>query len=337
MNQLVTYEAMSVVGPLNEGIFSVYNICRCLLDVKVDTTTDKCSNYQEIRRHIEHAEQSLKKSETMINEKLKNLDECMCQYLREKTNLENLKTEKNMAVFKLELDKKYMEDLLKNTNNALEQATKKLESAKYASRIEEERLETNGKVFAAGAALLVLPIAGWIAGPIMMATADQAWKESLDAIQAAEEEIQKCKENANRYTRQKFDYKINILNTEAEIIRTNTALIKIENKIKDVKKYLKETTDIQEKVRGAVMSLSVLSGRVTVLERQTQCFILWQPVVQAMEDVVRAVGNITENWLLYRHGAPFYINALREDVRRLALCNSPNESKYDWQIESEYI
>ncbi|XP_043117613.1 uncharacterized protein LOC122360821 [Puntigrus tetrazona] len=196
MNQLVTYEAMSVVGPLNEGIFSVYNICRCLLDVKVDTTTDKCSNYQEIRRHIEHAEQSLKKSETMINEKLKNLDECMCQYLREKTNLENLKTEKNMAVFKLELDKKYMEDLLKNTNNALEQATKKLESAKYASRIEEERLETNGKVFAAGAALLVLPIAGWIAGPIMMATADQAWKESLDAIQAAEEEIQKCKENA---------------------------------------------------------------------------------------------------------------------------------------------
>ncbi len=56
----------AVIGPLNEGIVSISNICMSLLDAKVDPTTDTCSNYEQIRGHIEHAEQCMKKSEATI-------------------------------------------------------------------------------------------------------------------------------------------------------------------------------------------------------------------------------------------------------------------------------
>lgn len=57
---------------------------------------------------------------------------------------------------------------------------------------------------------------------------------------------------------------------------------------------------------------SVLSGRVTALERQTQHSVFWQPVVMVMKDVMKAIVNIAENQLLYTDGAPGLINTLGE-------------------------
>ncbi|KAK2903269.1 hypothetical protein Q8A67_007982 [Cirrhinus molitorella] len=178
-------------------------------------------------------------------------------------------------------------------------------------------------------------LSGRSEGPIMMSKGIQGSNEASKAIRAAEEEKQKCKERVNYYYANQLEYQSKIFWTQFEIQQTNNALNRIEVEIKKVQKNLEDTADIQGKVREAVNSLSVFSGRVTAVEKQTQRFILWKPVVKAMEDVVKAVVNIAENRLLYSDGAPSFINALRENVGRLALCNSPDNFEYGCSL-SQY-
>ncbi|XP_051722588.1 uncharacterized protein LOC127497865 [Ctenopharyngodon idella] len=318
----------SVSGTLNEGIVSVCNICKSLMDAHVDPTTDMCSNYRQIREHIEHAEQCMKKTETVIKEKLRYLDERMEQLIREKCNIEHQKKEKRMAMDKLHTEKNSAEELLKYSKAALEQAGKNLESAKYALRRAQERRNTGEGVAIAGGVLLAIPVIGWIAGSIMLSQGLQELNEASNAITAAKWEKQNSDIQVMNCTTQVSYYQETISRTQNEIEQTNEALKNIEWEIKGVQTHLKGTGEIQEMVRKAMNFLGVLGGRVTVLERQTQCFILWEPVVKTMEDVMKAVVNIAENRLLYSQGVPGLINALRENVGGLrALCNSASNSE----------
>lgn len=154
----------TVIGPLNEGIVSISNICMSLLDAKVDHTTDTCSNYEQIRGHIEHAEQCLKKSEATIKKKLGYLDEWMERLTLEKGNVEQQKKEKCMAKDELHIKKKSAEESLKYSEAALKQAQKNVESTKRTLKKEKDRQDTGGLVAVAGAGVTLIPIAGWIAG-----------------------------------------------------------------------------------------------------------------------------------------------------------------------------
>ncbi|KAL0160734.1 hypothetical protein M9458_044459, partial [Cirrhinus mrigala] len=73
----------------------------------------------------------------------------------------------------------------------------------------------------------------------------------------------------------------------------------IEAEIEELKQNLQFTADIQEMVRRAVNLLNVLKGRLTVMDRQTQSFIFWEPVKKAMEDVMKAAEKVAENRLVF--------------------------------------
>ncbi len=154
----------AVSRPLNEGIVSICKICESLKKAHISPNTDTCSNYNQIRKHIEDAEQCLKTSETMIKEKLGYLDESMEQLIREKQNVEQQKKEKSLAMDNLCLKKKSAEESLEHSKAALEQAERSVESANYAIRAHQDRMNTCNDVATAGAALLAIPIIGWIAG-----------------------------------------------------------------------------------------------------------------------------------------------------------------------------
>lgn len=154
----------AVSTSVNEGIVSICNICKSLKRAHVSPITDTCSNYKQIRKNIEHAEQCLTTSEKMIKEKLGDLDECMCQLLREKQNVELQKKEKSLAMNNLRIKKNSAEESLKHSKAALEQAERSVESAIYAIRAHQDRMNTCDDVATAGAALLAIPIFGWIAG-----------------------------------------------------------------------------------------------------------------------------------------------------------------------------
>ncbi|XP_016142997.1 uncharacterized protein [Sinocyclocheilus grahami] len=321
-------EAVSM--PLNEGIVSICNICKSLKKAHISPNTDTCSNYNQIRKHIEDAEQCLKTSETMIKEKLGYLNESMEQLIREKQNVEQQKKEKSLAMDNLRIKKKSAEESLEHSKAALEQAERSVESANYAVRAHQDRMNTCNDVATAGAALLAIPIIGWIAGPIMISEGQRGFEEASNALRDSEWEKRNCESQVRNWTAKVFHYEGIISKTQTEIEQTNEALKRIERKTEEVQEHLTGTAEIQEVVRRAVNLLSVLSGRVTVLERQTQRFILWQPVVKSMQDVMKAIVNIAENRLLYSDGAPGPINTLRENVGGLlALCNSPSNSEYD--------
>lgn len=167
-------------------------------------------------------------------------------------------------------------------------------------------------------------------GPIMIAEGIRVSEDADEAIRDAEDELEENKSEVNDNSRKVSNYQSKISTIQNEIKETDKLLNKIQREIEEVKQHLEVTADFQQIVRKAVTLLSVLSGRVTVLERQTQRFILWEPVIKCMEDVMKAAGNVAENRLLYRHGVPGFINALKENVGGLlALCNSPQNSEYD--------
>ncbi|XP_016337758.1 uncharacterized protein LOC107685623 [Sinocyclocheilus anshuiensis] len=320
----------AVVGPLNEGIVSISNICMSLLDAQIDPTTDTCSNYKQIRGHIEHAEQYLKKSETTIKEKLGYLDEWMERLTLEKGNVEQQKKEKFMAKHKLYIEKKSAEESLKSSEAALKQAQKNVELTKHTLKKEKDKQETGRWVAAAGVGVTLIPIAGWIAGPVIFYSGVSTIVDASKAIRDAEDELKENESRVNENSMNVSNYQSRISRIQTEIEETDKVLNKIQREIEEVKQHLEGTAAFQEVVRRAVNLLSVLSGRVTVLERQTQRFIFWQPVINAMEDVVKVAGNIAENQFLYSQGVSGLINTLRENIGGvLALCNSPSNSEYD--------
>lgn len=158
-------QAMETVsGPLNEGIVSISNICKSLLDADVDPYTGKCSNYKQIRKHIKHAEQCLTKSETMIKGKLGCLDERMEQLTEENKHFEQQNKEKRMAMDKLHIKKKSAEESLQNSKAALEQAKKCVALRKDEIKRETDRKNTGEGVAIAGVVVCAVPVLGWIAG-----------------------------------------------------------------------------------------------------------------------------------------------------------------------------
>ncbi|CAM4735582.1 unnamed protein product [Leuciscus chuanchicus] len=320
----------SISGLLKEGIVSLSNICKSLLDAHVDPSTGKCSNYEEIREHIEHSEQCMKKTETMINEKLVYLDESMEQLIREKHNLDQQKNEKSMDMDKSHIEMKSAEDLFQNSKAALVQAEENVKSAKHAVQVIQERKNTGTGLAIAGGILFAIPGLGWILGPILLTAGLVELNQAKDALSAAEKEQHMNDLKVNESIEKMFEYKKKIFCAQSEIEKTNEALKRIERAIKGIQKDLEDTGNIQQKVREAVFLLSVLSGRVVVLEKQSKFVILWEPVVKTMEDVIKAVVNVAENRLLCSDGLSGLINTLRENVGGLrALYNSPSHSEYD--------
>ncbi|XP_077061006.1 uncharacterized protein LOC143713795 [Siphateles boraxobius] len=330
MRRVMDLQAIEAVsGPLNEGIVSICNICKSLLDSQVDPNTGTCSNYKQIRTKIEDAEQSLKKSETMIEGKLECLDEHIEQLTEEKENVEQRNKEKHMAMDKLHTEKESAEESLKNSKAALEQAKKIVALRKDEIKRETDRKNTCKGVAIAGAVVTPIPVFGWIAGLIMMITGACLCKDATKAISDAEDELKKNESQVNDNSIKVTDYQSEISTIQNEIKETDKVLDKIQREIEEVKQHLEATADFQQIVRKAVNLLSVLSGRVTVLERQTQRVILWEPVIKCMEEVMKAAGNVGENRLLFNQGVPGFIKALKENLGGLlALCNSLKNSEY---------
>ncbi|KAF4103394.1 hypothetical protein G5714_016277 [Onychostoma macrolepis] len=228
----------TVVGPLNEGIVSISNICMSLLDAQVDPTTDTCSNYEQIRGHIEHAERYLKESETTIKEKLGYLDEWMERLTIEKGNVEQQNKEKCMAKDKLHIEKKSAEESLKASEAALKQAQKNVELTKHTLKKEKGRQGTGGWVAAAGACVTLIPIAGWIAGPVIFYSGVNTIVDASKAIRDAEDGLKENECQVNENSMKVTNYRSRISSIQTEIKETDKLLNKIQSEIEEVKQHL---------------------------------------------------------------------------------------------------
>ncbi|XP_026998319.2 uncharacterized protein LOC113640147 [Tachysurus fulvidraco] len=310
--------AEAVLVPLKGGVSSLNEVYKALIEADVDPVTGKCSNYNYIRQQIEQAHQLLKQSEQEASSGLKSLDENLERLIQEEWKLE-----KEMKDTKLTLDnfrekKESNEKLLRESQGAVEQTRRNLNSAINTLQAQQKRKHDAEIVTGVGAGLLVIPIIGWIVGPAMMIGGGVELDQANKAVQVAQEEVRKSENEVRNYELKVSHYVSRISQTERDISQKNVQLNQIREGIEKVKKQSQSVAEFQGKVREAVHLLGVLRGRVSVAEHQTRRFILQEPVMKVMEDVMKAIEQITGNELIYNNDLPSLINQMKEKNQRLA-------------------
>lgn len=149
------------------------------------------------------------------------------------------------------------------------------------------------------------------------------------AIVKAKKEVRECLSQMYKHTRNVEDYRSRISETQNEIERTNQTLSKVQSYIQQLQQRLVAVAEIQQNFRRAVYHMSVLSGRVNVLESHTRSSVNWEPVIKMIQDVGDAVISIANNQLLYGQNVPALVNTLRGNIRGLkALRMAPDDSEY---------
>lgn len=327
VNELQSMEAINRL--VQHGFWSLGNICTCLFNAHVDPVTDMCSNFQQIRGHIEYADQCLKESERILKGKLTCLDECMVRLMKEQQHVQQEKQEKSLTIETLRRRKTSAEESLNASKAAVKQAERNHKTAERELEKMKD-LRTSGTwVAITGAAITVVPVVGWIAGPPIMLNGIETIEEASVAIVHAENKLEECTSQACKHARNVLDCRSRISKTQNEIEWTNQTLSNVQSYIEWLQQRLVAVAEIQQNFRTAVTHMSVLSGTVNVLESHTRSRIYWEPVIKMIQDVGNAVITIANNQLLYSQNVPALINTLSENIRGLkALCTAPENSEY---------
>ncbi|KAK2864895.1 hypothetical protein Q7C36_004049 [Tachysurus vachellii] len=310
--------AEAVLIPLKGGISSVNEVYKALIEADVDPVTGKCSNYDYIRQQIVQAHQLLKQSEQEASSGLKSLDENLERLIQEEGKLEQEMNNTKLTLDNFREKKESNEKLLRESQGALEQTRRNLDSAIHTLQGQQKRKRDAEIVTGVGAGLLVIPIIGWIVGPAMMIGGGVELDQANKAVQVAQEEVRKSENEVRNYELKVSHYVSKISQTECDISQKDDQLKQIREGIQKVKEQKQSVAEFQGKVRGAVNLLGVLSGRVSVAEHQTRRFILQEPVMKVMEDVMKAIEQITGNELLYGNDLPRLIDQMKENNQRLA-------------------
>ncbi|XP_047665679.1 uncharacterized protein LOC125138318 [Tachysurus fulvidraco] len=324
MNQLSSLKvvlkntAEAVLVPLKGGVSSLNEVYKALIEADVDPVTGKCSNYGYIRQQIEQAHQLLKQSEQEASSGLKSLDENLERLIQEEWKLKQEMKDTILTLDNFREKKKSNEYLLRVSQGAVEQTRRILNSAIHTLQVRQKKKQDAEIITGVGAGLLVIPIIGWIVGPAMMIGGGVELDQANKDVQVAQEEVRKSENEVRNYEMKVSHYVSKISQTEYDISQKNVQLNQIREGIEKVKKQSQSVAEFQGKVRGAVHLLGVLRGRVSVAEGLTRRSILQEPVMMVMEDVMKAIEQITGNELLYHNDLPRLINQMKENNQRLA-------------------
>ncbi|KAA0703068.1 hypothetical protein E1301_Tti010824 [Triplophysa tibetana] len=326
-NDLQSMEAITKL--MQEGIWSLSDMCTSLFNAHVDPVTDMCSNFQQIKGHIVRADRCLKESERLLKGKLTGLDECMVRLKKEQKHVRQEKQEKSLTIETLHRRKTSAEESLNASNAAVKQAERNQEAAEYELEKSEE-LKTSGKLVAiAGAVITVVPVVGWLAGPPIFCDGINTIVKAEYAIVNAKNEVKEYMSQVWKHTQNIKDYRSRISKTQNEIERTNQTLSNVQSNIEWLQQRLVAIGEIQHNFRRAVYHVNILSGRVNVLESHTGGCIYWEPVIKIIQEVGNAVITIANNQLLNGQNVPALINTLSENIRGLkALCTTPDHPEY---------
>ncbi|XP_047671589.1 uncharacterized protein LOC113650517 [Tachysurus fulvidraco] len=333
MNQLSSLEvvlkntAEAVLIPLKGGVSSLNEVYKALIEADVDPVTGKCSNYDYIRQQIVQAHQLLNQSEKEASSGLKSLDENLERLIQEEGKLKQEMNDTNLTLDNFRKEKESNENLLRVSQGALDQTRRILNSAIHTLQVRQKKKQDAEIITGVGAGLLVIPIIGWIVGSAMILGGAVELDQANKAVKVAQEEVTKSENEVRNYELKVSHYVSKISQTERDISQKDDQLNQIREGIEKVKKQSQSVAEFQGKVRGAVNLLGVLSGRVSVAEHQTRRSILQEPMMKVMEDVMKAIEQITGNELLYRNDLPRLINQMKENNQQLtATCVSENSS-----------
>ncbi|KAK3505730.1 hypothetical protein QTP70_020447 [Hemibagrus guttatus] len=314
-----------IILPLKDGISSLNEVYQALIEADVDPITGKCSNYDYIRQQIVQAHQLLEQSEQAASSGLRSLDQNLERLVQDEGKLNWEMNELKQTLENLRTEQESNEKLLRESQGALELTRGNLNSAKQTLQDQEKRKRDAEIVTGVGAGLFLIPVIGWIAGSAMIIGGAVELDQANRAVEVAQDEVGKSENEVRNYEYKVSDYKSKISQTEHGLSQKNYELNQTREETQRVRKLIESVAKFQEKVRSAVNLLGVLSGRVSVAEHQTRRFILQEPVMKVMEDVMKAIEQITGNELLCSNDLPRLISQMKENNRQLAaICASEN-------------
>ncbi|XP_046700406.1 uncharacterized protein LOC124382256 [Silurus meridionalis] len=320
--------AEAVIGPLKDGISSLNGVYEALITADKDPVTGQCSNYISIRQQIVQAHQHLKQSEQMAGSGLKSLDKSLEGLIQDEGKLNREMNDKIQTLDNLRTEQESNNQLLREFQGTLEVARGNLNSTEKTLQDQENRKHDAEIITGVGAGLFAIPVIGWIAGSAMLIGGAVELDQATHAVNVTKEEVKKSEREVEKYNHKVSDYEYKIFQTNCDISQKDEKLKQTREEIQKVKKLVESVAEFQNKVRSVVHLLSVLSGKASVAEHQTRRFILKEPVVKVMEDVMKAVNEITGNELLYNEDIPRLIDQMKENNQRLtAICASQNSSE----------
>ncbi|KAI5608664.1 hypothetical protein C0J50_6558 [Silurus asotus] len=317
--------AVAVIGPLKDGISSLNGVYEALITADVDPITGQCSNYISIRQQIVQAHQHLQQSEQTAGSGLESLDKSLEGLIQDDGKLNHEMNDTKQTLDNLRTEQESNNQLLREFQGTLEVAGINLNSTQQMLQDQRNRKHNAEVITGVGAGLLVIPVIGWIAGSAMLIGGAVDLDQATRAVNMAEEEVKKSEREVEKYKHKVSDYEYKISQTNCDISQKDEKLKQTREEIQKVKKQIESVAEFQNKVRIAVHLLSVLSGKASVAEHQTRRFILQEPVMKVMEDVMKAANEITGNELLYNEDIPRLIDQMKENNQRLtAICASEN-------------
>ncbi|KAI4896569.1 hypothetical protein NFI96_024821 [Prochilodus magdalenae] len=327
---MVKKSMAAAIVPLEEGFYSINRVYEALSKGDVDPITGQCSNYNYIREQIVEAQQSLEKSEHVAATELTSLDGHIEILTQDEGKLEQEMSDTRRSLENLRAEQISSERSLREYEDAVEQARRNLDSTREVLRSQEERKYNAEVVTGVGAGLLAIPIFGWIAGPIMIATGEEELEQASYAVRAAEEEVRNYESQMEWFKSKVYKYESEIYQVEQGISQKHDEVERIHEEIQRVKEQREMIAEFQQKVRRTVHILSVLSGKISVAESQTRRFILQKPVMKVMEDLMKSAEDIAGNQLLCNEGMLSLINAMKENSGKLAaICDFPSDADDD--------
>ncbi|XP_036421528.1 uncharacterized protein LOC118805032 [Colossoma macropomum] len=283
--------------PLKEGLHSIKRVYEALTEADVDPFSGQCSNYNYIREQIVQAKQSLEQSEQAAATVLRSLDEKIEILTRDEGKLEQKMTATQETLHNLKIKQTSNENLLSDSEGALELAKTNLSTTREALQRQKERKDTATTVRDVGLGVTLIPIVGWVVGPAMIVAGEAKISQASRAIKVTEKEVTASKKEKKKYKSKVSDYKSEISKTERKIKQKHEKADRIHEEIEKVNQQRDAVAEFQEKVRSAVRILGELSGTSSVAEVQTRRYILQGPVMKVMEDLMKAADKIAGNWL----------------------------------------
>ncbi|XP_062393161.1 uncharacterized protein LOC134080639 isoform X2 [Sardina pilchardus] len=218
-------------------------------------------------------------------------------------------------------------NLLNNAEDALKQANKHLQTKKDELQRQHNREKTAAIVTGVGLGLTIIPVVGWVAGPIIAIGGAIELDEAEKAIRDAKEEVAEEKSRITTYSDRISDYQSKIKERERQIRQTDEDLNRIRQKLSEIQCQREAMAKFQQKMRSAVHLLGHLNGPAHVLELQTRRSILLEPVTRVMEELVKVACEIPGNQILRDEVVMSLVRAVREKEQRLAaICASHNSS-----------
>ncbi|XP_017539587.1 uncharacterized protein LOC108412173 [Pygocentrus nattereri] len=285
------------IEPLKDGMHSIKRVYEALTEADVDPFSGQCSNYSYIREQIVQAKQSLERSEQAASAVLRSLDERIEILTQDEGKLEQKMTATQETLQNLKIKQMSNENLLSNSEGALELAKTNLSTTREELQRQEKKKDTATTVRDVGRGVALIPIVGWVVGPAMIIAGEVEIAKASSAIKVTEKEVKASKKEKKKYKSKVSDYKSEISKTEHKINQKHKKADQIHEEIGKVNQQRDAIAEFQEKVRSAVRVLSELSGTSSVAEIQTRRYILQGPVMKVMEDLMKAADKIAGNWL----------------------------------------